>query len=91
MRQTGGTVPPKRTIAQNVGVTSSRNNISRIMSRIDVMPCVGFRKTLNLGNTISDVSFPPRRLGMNPVKGHHGVRIQVNTIDKGMKRRGDLK
>ena len=55
------------------------------MLRIDVMPCVGFSKTLNLGNTISDVGLPPGRLGMNPVKGHHGVRIQVNTIDKGMK------
>ena len=42
-----------------------------------MMPCVGFSETLNLGNTISDVGLPPRRLGMYPVKGHHGVRIQA--------------
>ena len=55
-----------------------------------MMPCVGFSETLNLGNTISDVGLPPRRLGMNPVKGYHGVRVQVNAIDKGMKSRGDF-
>ena len=80
-------MPPKRTIAQNVGVISPRNNVSRIMLRIDMMPCVGFSETLNLGNTISDVGLPPRRLGMNPVKGYHGVRVQVNAIDKGMESR----
>ena len=60
------------------------------MLRINMMPSVAFSETLNLGNTISDVGLPPRRLSMNPIKRYHGIGVEVYAIDKGMESRGDL-